>query len=144
MLRNIDPILSPDMLQVLRAMGHGDEIVIADANFPGERIGKRCIRADGSEANQILRAVLSVMPLDTFGKDPALTMAVVGEPDVIPEAVQEFQNTIDQHADHPAKNKSLERYNFYERAENAFALILTGERRLYGNIILRKGVIEPA
>ncbi len=141
MLRNIDPILSPSLLHALRAMGHGDEIVIADANFPGTSTGPECIRADGSTASEMLRAVLSLMPLDTFVIDPALTMQVVGDPDAIPEAVAGFQDIIDTTADNPAKIQGLERFAFYERAANAFAIVQTGERRLYGNIILKKGVV---
>lgn len=141
MLRDIDPVLSPDLLHALRAMGHGNEIVIADANFPGESLGPTCIRADGSTASRILQAVLSVMPLDSFVPDPALTMQVVGEPDAVPEAVTDFQRIIRETADNPAKIQTLERFAFYERAASAFAIVQTGERRLYGNIILKKGVI---
>lgn len=141
MLRDIDPVLSPDLLHALRAMGHGNEIVIADANFPGESLGPTCIRADGSTASRILQAVLSVMPLDSFVPDPALTMQVVGEPDAVPEAVADFQRIIRETADNPAKIQTLERFAFYERAASAFAIVQTGERRLYGNIILKKGVI---
>ncbi len=141
MLRNIDPILSPELLYTLRAMGHGDEIVIADANFPGSSSGPDCIRADGSSASEVLRAVLSVMPLDTFVSDPALTMQVVGDAEAVPDAVADFQRIIETTADNPAKVQGLERFAFYERAANAFAIVQTGERRLYGNIILKKGVI---
>ncbi|MFY2825431.1 RbsD/FucU family protein [Ruegeria sp. MALMAid1280] len=141
MLRNIDPILLPALLHALRAMGHGDEIVIADANFPGSSIGPTCIRADGSSASEILRAVLSVMPLDTFAPDPALTMQVVGDPDKVPEAVADFQTIIDATADNPSRIQGLERFAFYDRAASAFVIVQTGERRLYGNIILKKGVI---
>lgn len=142
MLRNIDPILSPDLLHALRAMGHGDEIVIADANFPGSSSGPACIRADGSSASEMLKAILSVMPLDNFVEDPALTMEVVGDPTAVPEAVADFQNIINETADHPTQARPLERFAFYERASSAFAVVQTGERRLYGNIILKKGVIE--
>ena len=141
MLRNIDPLLSPDLLHALRAMGHGDEIVIADANFPGSSTGPDCIRADGSSASEILRAVLSVMPLDTFVPHPALTMQVVGDPDATPEAVKDFQRVIDETADNPAQLQGLERFSFYERAASAYLIVQTGEGRLYGNIILKKGVI---
>jgi L-fucose mutarotase len=141
MLRDIDPILSPDLLYALRAMGHGDEIVLADANFPGDSLGPTCIRADGSTASEVLQAVLSVMPLDIYVPDPALTMQVVGDPDAIPEAVADFQNIIEKTADNPAQIQTLERFAFYERAATAFAIVQTGERRLYGNIILKKGVI---
>lgn len=142
MLRNIDPILSPELLYTLRAMGHGDEIVIADANFPGSSSGPECIRADGSSASEVLQAVLSVMPLDTFVPDPALTMQVVGDPEAVPDAVADFQRIIETTADNPAKVQGLERFAFYDRAANAFAIVQTGERRLYGNLILKKGVIE--
>ena len=141
MLRNINPILSPDLLHALRAMGHGDEIVIADANFPGSSIGPDCIRADGSSACEVLRAVLSVMPLDTFVPDPALTMQVVGDPEEIPEAVRDFQTIIDEVADNSTRIQGLERFAFYDRAATAYVIVQTGERRLYGNIILKKGVI---
>jgi len=141
MLRNIDPLLSPELLHALRAMGHGDEIVIADANFPGTSSGPPCIRADGSSASEILRAVLSVMPLDTFVPDPAKTMQVVGDAAAIPEVVAEFQHIISNVADNPTQIQSLDRFAFYDSAATAFAIVQTGERRLYGNIILTKGVI---
>ncbi|WP_299890724.1 RbsD/FucU domain-containing protein [uncultured Ruegeria sp.] len=142
MLRNIDPILSPDLLHALRAMGHGDDIVIADANFPGTSVGPECIRADGSTASEVLRAVLSVMPLDSFVPNPALTMQVVGEPDIVPDAVADFQNIIDEVADNRVPVVGLGRFAFYERAASAYVIVQTGERRLYGNIILKKGVIS--
>ncbi|MGR6432556.1 RbsD/FucU family protein [Rhizobium sp. PAMB 3174] len=143
MLRDIPQILSPELLYTLRAMGHGDEIVIADANFPGSSIGPDCMRLDGISATDTLKAILTVMPLDTFVPDPALTMQVVGDPDAVPEVVAQFQSLIDSTADNPAKIGSLERFAFYERASNAFAIVQTGEQRLYGNIILKKGVIGP-
>ncbi|MCQ2005904.1 RbsD/FucU family protein [Rhizobium sp. NRK18] len=143
MLRNIPQILSPELLYTLRAMGHGDEIVIADANFPGSSIGPDCLRLDGISATDTMKAILTVMPLDTYVPDPALTMQVVGEPDAVPEVVAEFQSLINSTADNPAKIGTLERFAFYERASNAFAIVQTGEQRLYGNIILKKGVIGP-
>lgn len=143
MLRNIDPILSPDLLQALRAMGHGDEIVIADANFPGESLGPRCLRADGSSATEMLRAVLSVLPLDSFVPDPVQAMEVVGDPAAVPEVVAAFQRIVDEVADNPAPIAPLERFAFYDRARSAFVIVQTGERRLYGNLILKKGVLSP-
>ncbi|MFS4579775.1 RbsD/FucU family protein [Phaeobacter sp. C3_T13_0] len=142
MLRNINPLLSPDLLHALRAMGHGDFIVLADANFPAERIGPRCIRADGSDASMMLNAVLSVMPLDTYTDDPVRCMQVVSDADAVPETVEDFQRIIDNVADAPQPIQSIERFAFYELAKSAFAVVQTGERRLYGNIILTKGVIE--
>ena len=141
MLRNIPPILSPAILHDLRAMGHGDEIVIADANFPGPGLGPTCHRLDGIPATDTLRAILTLMPLDSFVPDPALTMQVVGDPNAVPEIVQDFQGIIDEVADNPAPVSSLERFAFYDRARTAFAVIQTGETRFYGNIIIKKGVI---
>src|SRR5688572_16125172 len=143
MLRGIDPILSPDLLRILRAMGHGDEIVIADANYPGEATARALVRLDGVVATRTLRAVLSVMPLDTFVDDPAISMQMVDDPVGVPPVVEEFQEIIDTVADHPARIKPLERFAFYERARGAFAVVQTGERRLYGNIIVKKGVLLP-
>jgi L-fucose mutarotase len=143
MLRNIDPILSPDLLRILAGMGHGDEIVIADANFPGESCGKRLVRLDGIDAVRVLRAVLSIMPLDSFVEDRAVSMAVVGDPDTVPPVVAMFQQAIDEGADNPAPIQPIERFAFYDRSRAAYAVIQTGELRLYGNVILKKGVIFP-
>ena len=133
MLRNIPAILSPDLLMILRAMGHGDEIVIADANFPSTSMGQR----------EVLEAVLRIMPLDAFVDDPAQTMQVVGNPSAVPEIVARFQEIVDNEADNPAQIRTLERFAFYERAKAAYAIVQTGETRLYGNIILKKGIIKP-
>ena len=143
MLRGMNPILSPDLLYILAAMGHGDEIVIADANFPAESMGERTVRLDGLSATDVLEAILSIMPLDSFVPDPASTMQVVDDPAAVPPVVEEFQNIIDQCADNPARINSIERFAFYDRAKTGFAIVQTGERRLYGNIILKKGVIAP-
>jgi L-fucose mutarotase len=124
-------------------MGHGDEIVIADANFPAESSARRLVRLDGLDAPRVLRAVLSVMPLDSFVDDPALSMAVVGDPDAVPPVVALFQEMVDAVADHPARIRPLERFAFYERARAAFAVVTTGEGRHYGNLILKKGVLPP-
>ncbi|WP_029042618.1 RbsD/FucU family protein [Cucumibacter marinus] len=143
MLRNIDPLLSPELLRVLRAMGHGDEIVIADANFPGEAMARELIRLDGIDAPRVAKAVLSVMPLDSFVEDRAVSMQVVGDPEALPPVVAGFQQIVDGIADNPAPIVSLERFAFYERAKQAFAVIQTGETRVYGNLIVKKGVISP-
>lgn len=143
MLRNIPAILSPDLLHSLSAMGHGDEIVIADANFPGTSVGNRCYRLDGILATDVLRAILTVMPLDSFVTDPAIVMQVVDDPNAVPPVVEAFQEIINETADIPAPIKKLERFSFYDRAKTAFAVVQTGEGRLYGNIILKKGVIAP-
>ncbi len=141
MLRSISPLLSPDLLHALASMGHGDTIVIADANFPADSMGQRSVRLDGISATDTLSAVLSLLPLDTFITDPAITMQVVGDANATPPVVQEFQDLIDTKADAPAKIATLERFDFYDRAKDAFIIVQTGETRLYGNIILTKGVI---
>jgi L-fucose mutarotase len=141
MLRNISPLLSPDLLWTLRAMGHGDELVIADANFPATALGARCHRLDGISATDTLEAVLTVLPLDKFVPNPALVMEVVDDPKAIPEIVAGFQEIVLATADSPATLDRLERFAFYDRAKTAFAIIQTGETRLYGNIIVKKGVI---
>ena len=141
MLRNIPPLLSPDILWTLRAKGHGDEVVIADANFPATALGARCHRLDGLTATDALQAVLSVLPLDEYVPSPAFVMEVVDDPDEVPAIVKDFQSITTATADNPAILDKLERFAFYDRAKTAFAIIQTGETRLYGNIILKKGVI---
>jgi len=141
MLIGLDPLLSPELLMILRAMGHGDEIVIADANYPAVSTAKRLVRLDGADATVALTAILSVLPLDSFVDYPVHCMQVVGDPDAIPPAVREFQTVVDRLGRFPNKIGMLERFAFYERAATAFAVVATAERRLYGNLILKKGVI---
>jgi L-fucose mutarotase len=140
-LIGIDPLLTPDLLSILRAMGHGDELTIADANFPATSTAKRLVRLDGVDASRALDAILSVLPLDSFVECAAHAMAVVGKPDEIPAAVADFQGIVDRRAGFPKAIVRLERHAFYERARQSFALVATTDRRLYANIILTKGVI---
>ncbi|MFV0358277.1 RbsD/FucU family protein [Tropicimonas sp.] len=144
MLIGLNPVLSPDLLFTLAAMGHGDEIAVVDANFPGASCNDRVIRLDGISATAAVEAILSVMPLDDFVDDPAHAMQVVGDAETIPEAVAEFQSIIENVADNPARIASLERFAFYGRTKSAYAIVQTGERRLYGNLILKKGVVRPS
>jgi L-fucose mutarotase len=141
MLINIDPLLSPELLMILRAMGHGDEIAIVDANFPAKSNARRLIRLDGVDASQTLAALLSVLPLDSFVKAPANGMQVVGKPKEIPPAIADFQKLVDRSAGFPVRIGRIERFAFYERAKTCFAIVATSDRRLYANIILTKGVI---
>lgn len=143
MLKGLDPLLSPDLLHSLRSMGHGDELVIADANYPAEAMGLPVIRLDGISATAALDAVLSVMPLDSYVPDAAWCMEVVGEPEAEQPIFGEFRTSILSHEGEAFKLRKLERFAFYERARTCFAVIATGERRLYGNIILKKGVVRP-
>jgi L-fucose mutarotase len=144
MLKGLDPLLGPDLLHVLAAMGHGDEIVIADGNFPAASLARRLVRLDGVDAPRALRAILSVLPLDTFTPRPVAVMAVVGDPRAVPEPVREFQALVDAAAGRSVTFESLERLAFYDRARAAFAVVATGERRPYGNILLVKGVAPAA
>lgn len=142
MLKNIPPILSPDLLHALRAMGHGDEIVIVDANFPAESSGPPVIRLDGLLATDVADAVLTLMPLDTFVDEQAFAMEVVGNPKKREQTHKDFDKLVKKHE--PTMKLSLiERFAFYERASQAFVIVQTGERRLYGNILLKKGIIRP-
>lgn len=138
MLLGINPLLSPELLFVLAAMGHGDEIAIVDANFPGTACAQRLIRMDGVAATAALEAVLSLLPLDIYVEYTANVMQVVGDPTTIPEAVAAFTKIIAGRG----KVGSVERFEFYERTKKCFAVVQTGEGRLYGNIILTKGVIS--
>jgi L-fucose mutarotase len=148
MLKNIDPLLNADVLHALRAMGHGDDIVIADTNFPADSIARqtrlgRLLRIDGADAPTATRAILSVLPLDTFVDHPASRMEIVGSPGEIPPVQREVQSEIDKAEGRPWPMGSIERMEFYERAKGAYCVIQTGERRFYGCFIFKKGVIAP-
>jgi L-fucose mutarotase len=142
MLRGIPAILGPELLHVMRAMGHGDELVIADANFPASSVGPETLRVDGVDAVTLAEAVLSLMPLDEFVPEQAFVMQVVGDPTARPPVFAEFERVIAKYEPN-AKMGTIERYAFYERAAKGFAVVQTGENRLYGNIILKKGIIRP-
>jgi L-fucose mutarotase len=142
MLKNIPPILSPDLLHALRAMGHGDEIVIVDANFPAESSGPPVIRLDGLLATDVADAILTLMPLDTFVDEQAFAMEVVDNPKKREQTHKDFDKLVKKH-EPGMKLSLLERFAFYERASQAFVIVQTGERRLYGNILLKKGIIRP-
>ena len=144
MLKGIDPLLTPDLIRALRAMGHGDEITIVDANYPAENCGPPVIRLDGIPATRVLDAVLSVLPLDDFVPEAAWCMEVVGDPSAEPPIFGEFRTSLARHAGQAFGLSRLERFAFYAKAAESFVLIATGEARLYGNIILKKGVIRPA
>ncbi len=143
MLKGISPLLSPELLKTLAAMGHGDEIVIGDGNFPADTTGKRCVRCDGHGANEILDAILQLFPLDDFVDAPVTLMEVVpgSMPDGEPTIWAKFRKTIAQY-EPSAQIGYEERFAFYERSRNAYATIQTGESALYACIILKKGVIR--
>ena len=140
MLKNISPVLSPDLLKILMEMGHGDEIVIGDGNFPAASVAKRLIRLDGHGVNEILDAVLRLMPLDTYVEAPVGLMDN-GDAENRPPIWAEYEKTIK--SNEGEKNIELiERFAFYERAKNAYAVVATGETAIYANIILKKGVVQ--
>jgi L-fucose mutarotase len=148
MLKGLDPRLNAEVLYALRAMGHGDTLVIADTNFPSEAIARattlgELLRMDNLTAGAAAEAVLSVLPLDTFVDDFAARMEIVGAPDEVPPVQAEVQAAIDKAEGKPRQMVSIERFAFYEAAKEAFAVIQTGERRFYGCFIFRKGVIPP-
>ena len=146
MLKNLDPLLNADVLYALRAMGHGDEVVICDANFPGDSVARetvlgKLLRFDGADTASAVRAVLSVMPLDSFVDDPALRMEVVGEPNTIPAVQREAQAEVNAAEGRDVPFASIERFAFYERAKQAYCVIATGEQRGYGCFVFTKGVL---
>lgn len=139
MLKSINPLLTGELLAILCDMGHGDEIVIADANFPASSTARRLIRLPGISATDVVTAVLSVFPLDDFVERPAAAMDAPGEhPAIYPE----YESIIRKGEGRSIALQPMERFAFYDRAKAAYAVIATGERRLYANIILRKGVLR--
>ncbi len=140
MLKGISKIISPELLKILCEMEHGDEIVIADGNSPAENYGKRVIRADGIGGIEMLQAVLSLIPLDTYANENFMLMQTVqGDPK--PNIWENYFHVAAKAYDY-LREGYLERFDFYERAKNAYAIIATGESAVYANIILKKGVIK--
>lgn len=142
MLKGIDPLLNADLLWTLAAMGHGDDLVIADTNFPATTMGRRLVRMDGVPGPRLLEAVLSVLPLDDFVPDPALRIEVVGDPDAEPDACRDYAAILARPEHGGVRLGRLERFAFYERARGAFAVVASGETRLYGCVLLKKGVVR--
>lgn len=144
MLKGISPLLSPELLATLHRMGHGDEIVLADAHFPGESFNERVLRADGLDIAELLDAILPLLELDAYVPAPLLMMAAV-EGDTLDPAVEErYRRAVDRHAPGTPAIARLERFAFYERTRGAFAVVMTGELAKYGNLILKKGVTPVA
>lgn len=140
MLKGISPLLSPELLAELSRMGHGDEIVLADAHFPGDTMSGNVLRADGLRIPDLLGAILPLCELDAYVDDPIAMMAAVEGDTLDPSVEESYRAVIDRHApDAPAITR-IERFAFYDRARNAFAVVMTGETAKYGNIILKKGV----
>jgi L-fucose mutarotase len=143
MLKSIDPLISPELLHILAAMGHGDELAVVDANFPAMSTAKRLVRLGGVTSPRALEAVLSLLPLDDFVDAPVAVMQVVGDPAAIPEVVKEFHEVAARVEGKPVNVERIDRFAFYDRARSAFAVLATGERRLYGCVLVKKGIIRP-
>ena len=146
MLKGISPLLSPELLKVLCEMGHGDELVIADGNFPCESMGKNVvvIRADGHGVPELLDAILRLIPLDAYVEKPVALMEVVpGDTCPIPEIWDVYKKILNQYEPNNCAIDMTERFAFYERAKKAYLIIATGETAIYANILLKKGVVKP-
>lgn len=141
MLKNIPSIISPELLKILHEMGHGDEIVIGDGNFPAASNAKKLVRCDGHGVPELLDAILRLFPLDTYVEAPVGLMQVTPGDDVDPVIWKEYRKIVDSHQS-DVKFEEIERFAFYERAKSAYAIVATGESALYANVILKKGVVK--
>ena len=143
MLKGIPSIISPELLKILMEMGHGDELVIGDGNFPAASTANRLVRCDGHGVPELLDAILQLFPLDTFVEEPVALMAVVeGHNAPTPVIWDTYKEIISKHDS--AEIEFLERFAFYDRAKKAYAIVATGESAIYANIILKKGIITDA
>ena len=144
MLVGISPLISPELLSALYRMGHGDEIVLADAHFPGETYGQRVLRADGLKIPDLLDAILPLFVLDDYVESPLIMMASVKGDQLDPVVETSYRKAIDRHWPDTPSIQRIDRYAFYERAKHAYTVLMTGETAKYGNIILAKGVTPIA
>jgi L-fucose mutarotase len=148
MLKNLDPLLNADVLHALRAMGHGDDLIICDTNFPADSVARQTVsgkllRIDCETAARAVKAILSVMPLDSFVDHPASRMEMVGKPKEVPLVQKEVQKEINAAEGKVWPMGAVERFAFYELAKKSYCIIQTGERRFYGCFAFKKGVIAP-
>jgi len=143
MLININPILSPELLHALRSMGHGDKLVLADANFPSAALAKKLIRLDGANIPNAAKAILSVLPLDSFIDYPVERMEIDGNPNEINDVHQDLIDVLKNSAGDKWKVGSIERFKFYEEAKQAYMIVSTTDARAFGCFIITKGVIKP-
>ena len=140
MLKGISPLLSPELLATLASMGHGDEIVLADAHFPADSLNEHVIRADGLKIDALLDAILPLFELDAYVATPLAMMAAVDGDTLDPTVETAYREAIEKHAPTAPAIERVDRFAFYDRAEGAFAVVMTGETAKYGNILLKKGV----
>lgn len=141
MLKGINPLFGPDLLHALASMGHGDELVIADRNFPSNRVGQRVVELRGHDATTVATALMEILPLDFALDSPVLRMATAEGPEDVPPVHAEIISAVTPHLNEGQTVGALERFAFYERAEKAFVVIVTGETRAYGDFIISKGVL---
>lgn len=141
MLKGIPPILSPHLLKTIAEMGHGDELVLADGNFPAESMGQRTVRADGHGNAELLEAILTLYPIDTFQDDVVLLMQKVPGHDIEVPIWDTFKEIVSRKAPEALEPVFLDRFAFYDRAKQAYAIVASGETALYANVILKKGVV---
>lgn len=141
MLKKIPKLLSPELVRMMMEMGHGDELVLADANFPGHALHSRVIRYDGVGIPELLDAILELMPLDHYAEHQVALMAVVEGDETVPVIWSTYESIIAKH-DGQAVIRQEERFDFYNRSKNSYFIVVTGEEALYGNVILKKGVIK--
>ena len=141
MLKNIPEVISPDLMHAVMSMGHGDEIVLADGNFPAASNAKRLIRADGLDVCTLLEAIMQFFPIDTFVEDNAVVMAIVKPEESDPPIWEEFRQILAGMVEKQVKLTPIERHAFYARTRNAYAVVATSETALYANLILKKGVV---
>ncbi len=142
MLKGIPSVISPELLKIMQEMGHGDTIVLGDANFPAASNAQRLVRADGHKMPELLDAILTLFPLDTFAEFQVGLMEVVPGDTTIPVIWDEFKRIVSKHEAFDVKYEMIERFEYYERAKQAYAVVSTGETALYANVILKKGVIK--
>jgi len=140
MLKGISPLISPELLAALATMGHGDEIILADAHFPAETFNDKVIRADGLKIPALLEAILPLLELDAYVPTPLFMMAAVAGDTLDPQVETSYRAAIEKHLPNAPATERIDRFAFYDRAEDAFAVVMTGELAKYGNIILKKGV----
>ena len=141
MLKNISPVISPELLKILMEMGHGDELVIGDGNFPAASNAQRLVRLDGHGVPVILDAVLQLFPLDQYVEKPGSLMEVVPGDDTKPVIWEDYRKIISKYEPNFTDFEYVERFEFYERAKKAYGIVATGETALYANIIIKKGVV---
>ena len=142
MLKGISPVISPELLKILMEMGHGDELVIGDGNFPGAGLARNLVRLDGHGVPEVLEAILRLYPLDPYVEAPVALMQVVPGDDVATPIWDVYHSLCDKSEGRPVPFEQVERFAFYERAKKAYCVVVTGERAIYANVILKKGVVK--